>query len=326
MRIDVHTHFLCLDFVKHMQGRAALPTTVLEDGIYFVNCGAGLNLPTIPKIVDMDEKLRDMEEMQVDISALSHGIPGPDTLGGAEADDWAARINDHLAGIIEQYPDKFIGFGNIGFGSTERSIAEVDRCINELGFKGLQIFSNTNNTVLDAPEFMPVYKHIASLGAPLNMHPAYPLNSIGIDKSTLVVPLGFLYDTSLNTVRLIQSGLFDEAPQFTLIVPHIGGVIPYLYGRLASYHSPTSHFKDQPDLQHPFGHYLDRLYIDTVCYHAAALQYCCDFMDVERILYGTDHPFGDYNLAADMVEQLDCSAADRELIYHGNAERLLKLT
>jgi len=65
---------------------------------------------------------------------LSHGIPGPELLEPAAADDWAARINDHLAGVVERYPDKFIAWGSIGFGSPERSIAEVDRCINQLGF------------------------------------------------------------------------------------------------------------------------------------------------------------------------------------------------
>lgn len=325
MRIDVHTHFLCLDFVKHMQGRSALPRTVLEGGAYFVNCGQGLNLPTVPKIVEVDEKLRDMEAMQVDVSVLSHGIPGPDVLGGQEADDWARRINDHLAGIIEQHPDRFLGWGSIGFGDPDRACAEVDRCLNELGFKGIQLFSNTNRKVLDAPEFMPVYKHVAELGMPLNMHPAYPLNTTGMETSALIVPLAFLYDTSLNTVRLIQSGLFDAAPTLKLIVPHVGGIIPYLYGRIAAYNNPSIHFHDQRKLQEPFEHYLDLLYIDSVCYNLEALDHCYRFLGAARILYGTDHPFGQYHIAAGMVDRLQCSAEDRALIYHGNAERLMKL-
>ncbi len=326
MRIDIHTHFLCLDFVKHLLGRSALPKTVLEGGTYVVECGPGLRLPTVPKIVEMDVKLRDMEEMQVEISVLSHGIPGPDVLGGREADEWAMRINDHLAGIIEKYPDKFVGLGNLGFGDPDRSIAEANRCIHELGFKGFQLFSNINHKVLDSPEFMPVYKHIASLGVPMNMHPTVPLNLIGMDTSALIVPFAFLYDTSLNTVRLIQSGLFDEAPDFTLIVPHVGGIIPYLQGRIEAFNNPSLHFHDQPKLPHPMRYYLDKLYIDTVCYHIEALDYCYRLLGANRMLYGTDHPFGPYQTPAGIVEQLDCTDADRELIYHGNAERLLRLT
>src|SRR6266571_7847438 len=193
-RIDVHTHFLCLDFVKHLQGRSALPRTVLEGGVYVMDCAPGLRLPSVPNIVDMDVKLKDADAMGIELSVLSHGIPGPDILGGDEADDWACRMNDYLAGIVERYPGRFLGFGNIGFGSVERSISEVDRCVNQLGFKGIQLFSNIDSRVLDSAEFMPVYKHIAELGVPLNMHPGIPLNRVGVDRSSLMVSLAFLFD------------------------------------------------------------------------------------------------------------------------------------
>ena len=325
MRIDVHTHFLCLDFVKHLQGRSSLPTTVLEGGVYVMQCAAGLRLPTVPNIVDMDVKLKDCDQMGIGLSVLSHGIPGPDVLGGDEADDWAARINDDLAGIVARYPGRFLGFGNIGFGSVERSLAEVDRCITELGFKGIQLFSNINSRVLDSPEYMPVYRRVAELGVPLNMHPAVPLNQVGVDRSSLMVPLGFLFDTALNTVRLIESGLFDACPDLQLIVPHIGGVLPYLKGRLGSYGHRTLQFADMPTLRQPVSEYLNQLYIDTVCYHTEALDYCRGLLGTERILYGTDHPFGDYTEAADMVERVDWPAADKQRVYEDNARKLLRL-
>lgn len=325
MRIDVHTHFLCLDYVKHLQGRTALPKTVLEGGVYVLQCAAGLRLPTVPNIVDMEVKLRDCDALDIGMSVLSHGIPGPDVLGGDEADDWAARINDDLAGIIDRYPGRFLGFGNVGFGSVERSLAEVDRCITQLGFKGIQLFSNINNRALDSPEFLPVYCRVAELGVPLNMHPGIPLNRISVDRSSLMVTLGFLFDTALNTVRLIESGLFDECPDLQMIVPHIGGVLPYLKGRLGSYGHRTLQFHDMPTLRQPVSEYLHELYIDTVCYHPEALEYCYRLFGPERILYGTDHPFGDYAEAADMVERMDCPAADKQRIYEGNARKLLKL-
>lgn len=325
MRIDIHTHFLCLDFVKHLQGRAELPRTVLDGGTYVVDCGPGLRLPTSPKIVDMDLKLRDMDEMNIDLAVLSHGIPGPDVLDGFEADEWAMRINDDLARVISTYPHKFVGWGVVGFGDPGRSVAEVDRCVRQLGFKGIQLFSNLHGRLLDTPEFMPVYRHIADLGVPINMHPAAPLNVVGFDRSSLQVALGFVCDTGLNTLRLIQSGLFDDVPHLALIVPHVGGVIPYLHGRIEAYSRSSSPLPDQRDLAHPIGQYLENLYVDTVCYHIEALEYCYGFLGPERLLYGTDHPFGPYETAAEIVEALDCPDAHRELIYHGNARRLLRI-
>ncbi|NIO09796.1 MAG: amidohydrolase family protein, partial [Deltaproteobacteria bacterium] len=214
-----------------------------------------------------------------------------------------------------------------GFGSTERTFQEIDRCINQLGFKGVQLFSNINQKVLDSAELRPIYKYIASLGVPLNMHPAIPLNLNGMDNGSLVTGLAFMYDTTLNTIRLIQSGLFDEQPDLKLIVPHIGGVIPYLKGRLErSADAAMQSVVDRPPLKNPFGYYLERLYYDTVTYHIEALEYFYKLMGADRLLYGTDHPYGQpYKLIAGMVEKLQCSDLEREMIYHGNAEKLLKL-
>jgi predicted TIM-barrel fold metal-dependent hydrolase len=326
MRIDIHTHFQCLDFVKHLQGRSTLPRSVLDGGTYIIQCAPGLNVPAVPKSIDMEKKLRDMEDMQIDVAALSHGIPfGPDVLSRREADEWAERINDDLARIIDRYPGKFVGLGSIGFGDCQRSIREVDRCIKQLGFRGLQVFSNVCNKLLDSSDFIPVLKHIGGLGVPIHLHPAVPLNQVGLGPASLFLSLGFPYDSSLNIVRLIHSGLFDETLDLKLIVAHIGGVIPYLTGRIESYTTPSAVFPDAPRLTHPIDSYLRKLYVDTVCYHVEALECCYKVMGAEHMLYGTDHPFGRTDVAAELVAQLSCPASDRELIYHGNAEQLLHL-
>ena len=104
--------------------------------------------------------------------------------------------------------------------------------------------------------------------------------------------LGFPFDTTLNTVRLIRSGLFDEAPDLKLIVAHVGGVIPYLWGRLDTFSATSSTIHDSPHQSHPIDHYLGKLYVDTVCYRIEALQCCYRVMGAEHLLYGTDHPFG----------------------------------
>jgi predicted TIM-barrel fold metal-dependent hydrolase len=303
-----------------------LPKGVLDGGTYVVQCAVGLNVPALPKMIDIEKKLRDMEDMKIDVAVLSHGFPfGADVLGGREADYWAQRINDHLAGIIDRYPGKFVGFGSIGFGDCQQSIAEVDRCIKKLGFKGFQVFSNIGNKVLDSSEFMPILKHIGLLGVPIHLHPAIPLNRIGLDSANMFLPLGFPYDSSLNTLRLIQSGLFDETPDLKLIVAHVGGVIPYLWGRIGTYSAPSPLVPDAPRLAHPLDHYLRRLYVDTVCYNVEALKCCYEVMGAEHLLYGTDHPFGRYDVAAELVQQLNCPAHDRDLIHHGNAARLLNV-
>jgi predicted TIM-barrel fold metal-dependent hydrolase len=118
--------------------------------------------------------------------------------------------------------------------------------------------------------------------------------------------------------------LFDEAPDLKLIVAHVGGVIPYLTGRIDTYSAPSP-LVPATSLKHPIGHYLSKLYVDTVCYHIEALECCWKVMGPKHMLYGTDHPFGQYEKVSELIDQLDCPEADRELIYHGNAEHLLNL-
>jgi hypothetical protein len=75
-------------------------------------------------------------------------------------------------------------------------------------------------------------------------------------------------------------------------------------------------------LARPFGEYLRGLYVDTVSYHAAALEGRYAAKGGSRILYGTDHPFGQPDQLAELIDTLSCSAYERELIYHGHLETL----
>jgi predicted TIM-barrel fold metal-dependent hydrolase len=321
MRIDVHSHFQSVEFVRHLVGSTRLPRAIEERGTYFVDCGAGLRVPSLPELVDVQAKLDAMDRLHVDASVLSHGLPlGPDVLG-READEWAIRINDDLAQIVDTYPDKFIGFGSLGLADPERTMAEVDRCITELGFSGFQLFSNL--AALDASRVRPVLNHIARAGVPVHLHPTLPLHA-GVTGANLMLGFAFPVDSSLNVIRLIDGGLFDEAPDFALIVSHAGGVLPYLMGRLDLYTEPSQLTTGSTTLKRPFSEYLHGLYVDTVCYHPAALACCYATMGASRMLYGTDHPFGRPAQVAELVDALDCSAEDRELIYHGNLESLTK--
>jgi predicted TIM-barrel fold metal-dependent hydrolase len=154
----------------YLAGRSSLPQGVLEGGTYFVSCAGGYRHASPLGHADVDAKLRSMEELGIGLSVLSHGMPGPELLGGDEADAWASRINDHLASVVAQYPGKFAAWATLGWGSAERTIKEIDRCMNQMGFVEVYLFSNINQKTLDHPAFRPVFKHVARLGVPINMH------------------------------------------------------------------------------------------------------------------------------------------------------------
>ncbi len=325
MHIDVHSHLVYLPYLEYLAGRSSLPQGVLRGGTYFVSCTGGY-LHASPLVhADVDQKLKDMEDLGISMSVLSHGMPGPELLGGSEADDWASRINDHLAEVIQAHPGKFQAWATLGWGSAERTIAEVDRCIKQLGFKGVYLFSNINQKTLDSKEFWPVYKHIDSLCVAMDMHPTAPINMNGIDHRPLVPGMAFMFDTTLATVRMVMSGLFQEYPNLKLIVPHTGGFVPFIRGRVGRMIDAWDSPDDWVDLSDSSQVSFDKIYVDTVAHSPEALEYCYKVYGAEMLLYGTDHPFAHFEVYNEMVDNLACTDAERELISHGNAEKLLGL-
>src|SRR5215472_14001396 len=123
MRIDIHSHLISVAFLEHLQGRDALPTAVRDADGFITHCAPGLSLPYRAPILAVEAKLVDMDEAGIDLAVLSHGLPGPHVLGGAQADGWAARINDELTAITAAHPGRLAGWASLGFGDLSRTIA-----------------------------------------------------------------------------------------------------------------------------------------------------------------------------------------------------------
>jgi predicted TIM-barrel fold metal-dependent hydrolase len=324
--VDVHSHFMSLAFVRHLQGRPVHPTTVVEGDLYVTHCAPDLAIRHGPPILDIGRKLQDMDAEGIDVAVLSHGLPGPDLLGGTGADTWARRINDELARTVALHPDRLAGWGTLGFGDVGRTIAEVDRCLDELGFRVLQVWSNVGGRPLDAPDVLPVLEHIAERGAPIHLHPSVPLNREGMDSAGLLLAIAFPVDTTLALVRLVRRGFFDRAPPPGVVVAHLAGVLPWLSERLTVYLGPTDQFGGGDGPARSFASRLEGLYMDTVTYGLDQLEYVHARLGAGRMLFGSDHPFAQHSVPGSLLDRLRCAADDRELIRWGNACRLLGLS
>jgi predicted TIM-barrel fold metal-dependent hydrolase len=322
MKIDIHTHIMSVAFIEHLLGRDSVPAATREGNGFVTQCAPLFGIHLGPPILDLATKLHHMDQAGIDVAVLSTALPYPATLGGAEADYWAARLNDELAAIVVAHPDRFAGWANLGFGDTQRTIAEVDRCVDELGLAGFQVFSNIAGRPLDAPDVLPVLEHIASRRAAVHLHPTWPANGLPLDPVTML-SCAFPSDTSLGVLRLIGAGLFDRQP--AIVASHLGGTLPWLRERLAVYGQDSAPFPNQRKLARPLVEYLDLLNVDTVTYGPAALQFAYTQLGPERMLFGTDHPFGDPELPNAIIDRLACTGADREMILAGNALRLLRL-
>lgn len=204
MRIDIHSHLMNVAFLEHLQGRGTLPTAARDADGYVTHCAPLFSLHYRAPILDVEAKLQDMDAAGIDLAVLSPALPGPAMLGGPQADSWAARINDELAVITAACPTRFAGWASLGFGDPRRTIAEVDRSLDELGLAGFQVWSNIGGRPLDAPDVLPVLEHIAGRGAAIHLHPTLPPGRQAIDAATMT-GFSFPVDTSLAVLRLTDS-------------------------------------------------------------------------------------------------------------------------
>ena len=318
MIIDVHSHFLSEEIAQRLEKRSHFPYTKFVDGTYRMHCCQGVAFPMTPPFYKMPSKLADMDKAGIDVAILSLAMPGPELLGGSQADELARLGNDLLAELIAAHPSRFWGYATLGFGDLEASLNELDRCLFTLNFRGLQLFSNINGKPLDAPEFRPVFARMAELERPIFIHPTVPLNQNYL--MDLIPPpiLAFMVDNTLAAMRLALSGVLMEHAMAPIIIPHAGAAIPYLMGRLDGM---LEYVGGAGVMQEP-SRFLKKLYMDTVVYRPEPLQWCWSMMGTEQLLLGTDHPFGPWHLPVQILEASTCSEQEREQIQHGNAERL----
>ncbi|MBI2880392.1 MAG: amidohydrolase [Candidatus Tectomicrobia bacterium] len=323
MRIDVQSHFFPDKLIEKLEKRSAPPNAVRRDGRTMVFASRHTGFPVPPALNDLEEKFRVMEAAGVDVQVLSINVPGPERAGGREADDLAELGHDCLAGITRKYPDKFWGMATLGLGDMDRSLRELDRCLNDLGFRGLQLYSNVLGRPLDDPFFHPLYERCQELDLPIFLHPTAPILSEEKMADYNLIPIvGFLFDTTLAALRLILGGTLKKFPRAKFVLPHVGSTIPYLMGRID--HQTVIMPKGREHIDKAPSEYFRRFYFDTVSTYQPAIDYFFGLYGADRLLFGSDYPWVGMDAAVKLVEGLPAKPSERERIYSQNALDLLR--
>ncbi|MTI30170.1 amidohydrolase family protein, partial [Xanthovirga aplysinae] len=204
--------------------------------------------------------------------------------------DLSKILNDHIAGIVADYPDRFVGLGTIPMQAPDLAIKELERCIKELGMAGVQIGSHINQWNLDAPELFPIFEAAEELGAAIFVHPWDMMGKEDMSKYWLPWLVGMPAETSRAICSMIFGGIFEKLPSLRVAFAHGGGAFPATAGRVA--HG----FEVRPDLcavdnpVHP-SNYLGKFYVDSLVHAPEALELLIKVVGEEKIALGTDYPF-----------------------------------
>src|SRR6516162_7331577 len=238
--------------------------------------------------------------------------------------DLARLLNDHIAGVVREHPTRFVGLGTLPMQAPELAVRELERCVGELGLRGVEIGSHVNSLNLDHASLFPVLAAAERLGAAVFVHPWDMLAKDRMAKYWLGWLVGMPAETALAICSLIFGGVLERLPRLRIAFAHGGGAFPGTVGRI------EHGFRCRPDLcavenPHSPRAYLGRFYLDSLVHDADALRYLLRLVGPERVALGTDYPFplGEQEPGR-LIESLpDLSAAARERLLAGTAREFL---
>lgn len=208
----------------------------------------------------------------------------------ADALDLARLLNDHLAGVVAAHPRRFLGLGTLPLQAPELAVRELERCVGELGFPGVQIGTHVGEWNLDAPELFPVFQRAAELGAAVFVHPWDMLAPERMRRYWLPWLVGMPAETAIAIASVIFGGVLERLPALRIGFAHGGGAFPALVGRL------EHGFAARPDLvavanPHPPSRYLGRFWVDSLTHDAELLRGLIRLVGAQRVALGSDYPF-----------------------------------
>ncbi|MCU1614560.1 MAG: Aminocarboxymuconate-semialdehyde decarboxylase [Frankiales bacterium] len=324
--VDFHAHVIPPDLVGAMRSGSAPDDIRLEmaDGRPWVVHPQGYRYALLDAFHDVGARLAAMDEAGIDLAVLSC----PPTLflywtDPATAVDAARVVNDGIAKMVAQAPDRFAGVATVPLPDPEAAAAELRRAVRELGLKGAQIGPHAEGVPLDDDSLRPVLTTAADLDVPLIVHPYYVGSTPSLDDFYLTNLQGNPWQTAVCASRLILSGTLDALPTLDVALVHGGGHLPYQIGRL------DHGYQVRPEAQRPTmppSSYLRRFHYDTLLYRPEATRWLIEQVGADRVLYGTDMPF-DMD-GGPLHQQLGDGLSDDVMaaVAHRNAERLFDLT
>ena len=288
------------------------------------------------RLLDIQEKrLALMDKHGIEMMILSLNSPAVQAITDVKrASEISRMANDFLAEQIHKQPNRFAGLAALPMQDPEAAIAELTRCVKELGFKGAlvngftQILSADSAVYYDLPQYWPFWAAVEKLDVPFYLHPRNPLETqqlIYAGHPWLLGPTwAFAVETATHALRLMASGLFDKYPRLQIILGHLGEGLPSSIWRAD--HRIRKFSRGIPAAK-PLSEYLRNNFYITTAGNFRTQTLIGVMMEVgaERLLFSTDYPFEEVSEAADWFSTASISETDRVKIGRLNAMELFKL-
>jgi len=327
LTIDTHAHYFPESYLKLIADHGKRCGTTLatdRSGARFIQVGLLLRTgPITSEFHDLDDRLKTMNKTGVGMHALSLTQPmvywADDELGLR----LSVAFNDAASEAHRKHPDRFVGFACLPFQNPNLALEELERVARLPGVRGIYMATAVRDRELSDRSFFPLYERIAELRLPIFLHPMM-INNERLMQYYLVNLLGNPFETAIAAAHLIFGGVMDAFPKLEVSLPHAGGALPILRGRLDRGFEIRGECKV---ISRPPSGYLRRFTYDTISYSEPIMDYLVGLVGAERIMMGSDYCFDiAYNDPVKIVNGMkSVNDGQRQQILWGNAARLLRL-
>lgn len=324
LKIDIHTHILPKNipnwkskygyggFIQLDHHKPCCAKMMKDDGTFFReiedNCWDGKK-----RITDCDKHGVGVQVLST-VPVLFSYWAKPEH--GLEISQF---LNDDLATTVAQNPKRFVGLGTVPLQNTRLAIQELERCMKQLKFKGVQIGTHVNGKNLDDESLFPFFQAAQDLGASIFVHPWDMMAPERMKDYWAPWLVGMPAELALAISSMIFGGVFERLPKLRVAFAHGGGSFPGTLGRF------EHGFEARPDLvavknKKSPRTYLDKFYVDSLVHDKDTFLFLLKIFGEKQMALGTDYPFPLGELEpGKMIEGLDLSDSTKKRLLSGTA-------
>lgn len=301
-RVDAHAHIIPEGYLSELRKQEQY---------------ASLPMPAAtPELL-----LEHMERYDLAASVVSLSPPGVWFGDAGLAREQARLVNEEIAALVHAQPTRFAGLATLPLPDVDGAVAELDHALDRLGLDGVALFSNVDGMYLGNPAWDPLFAELDRRGAYVFVHPMMPPTPSPQSHVPAFVA-EFPFDTTRAVIELIYSGTLERYPNVRLQLAHLGGAAPFLAHRIGEW------AERDPDraAAAPAGAvtYLRRLFYDTgLANNSVALAAVRELAGLERVVFGTDWPYGVLAEGVDPAPGLGLSGSERDMVDFGNVTALV---
>ncbi|KAI1367205.1 uracil-5-carboxylate decarboxylase [Xylaria arbuscula] len=323
--VDIHTHMYPPTYVELLESRKTIPLirrfAGAKDPRYIIlpaeaealdkitSSESGTlpaNLPGRPITThysSLAQKLHFMDTHGIDISVISLANPWLDFVASEIAGETAKSVNSAFSEMCSTAPGRLYFFATLPLTAPPETLLAAIGHIKGLKYcRGVILGTTGLGKGLDDAALVPVFRALATNKLTIFLHPHYGLPSeVWGPRATeeyghvLPLALGFPMETTIAVARMYLAGVFDAVPDLRMLLAHSGGTLPFLAGRIESCIVHDGHLVREGKVKSTrrtiWQVLKEQVYLDAVIYSDVGLKAAIDASGVDRLMFGTDHPF-----------------------------------